>query len=67
MPRGDKSGNTGVKPQRARKLAESLRRRGATRAAANKVATAAMDREYSRKKTGNARKASRSTDVDAHD
>jgi hypothetical protein len=67
MPRGDKSGNRKVKPHRARKIAESLRRAGATRAAANVIATGAMDREYSLKKTGNPRKAKKSYDEEAHD
>jgi hypothetical protein len=67
MPRGDKSGNPKVKPHRARKIAESLRRSGATRAAANTIATAAMDREYSKKKTGNPLKAKQSYDEEAHD
>jgi hypothetical protein len=67
MPRGDKSGNSGVKPHRARRVAESLRKRGATRAAANQIATAAMDREYSSKRTGNARKSKQAYDEEAHD
>jgi hypothetical protein len=67
MPRGEKATNPAVKPHRARKIAESMRRRGATRAAANEIATAAMDREYSRKRTGNARKAKQSFDEEAHD
>ena len=67
MPRGEKAGNTGVKPHRARKIAESLRRRGATRKAANEIATAAMNREYSPKRSGNPRKAKHSFDEEAHD
>ena len=67
MPRGEKATNTGNKRPRARKIAESMRRRGATRAAANLVANAAMDREYSSKRTGNARKAKRAVDEEAHD
>jgi hypothetical protein len=67
MPRGDKSGNRKVKPHRARKIAESLKRGGATRAAANTIATGAMDREYSLKKTGNPRKAKKSYDEEGHD
>ena len=67
MPRGEKSTNTGNKRPRARKIAESMRRRGATRAAANQTANAMMDREYSPKRSGNARKAKHSFDVEAHD
>ena len=67
MPRGEKATNPAVKPHRARKIAESMRRRGATRAAANLTANAAMDREYSSKRTGNARKAKRAFDEEAHD
>jgi hypothetical protein len=67
MPRGEKATNPAVKPHRARKIAESLRRSGATRAAANTQANAMMDREYSRKKTGNPRKAKKRYDEEAHD
>jgi hypothetical protein len=67
MPRGEKATNTGVKRHRARKLAEGMMRQGAPRAAANEVAAAAMDREYSSKRSGNARKAKQSFDEEAHD
>jgi hypothetical protein len=67
MPRGEKATNTGNKRPRARKIAESMMRRGATRASANTIANAAMDREYSRVRTGNARKARSSFDEEAHD
>jgi hypothetical protein len=67
MPRGEKAGNTGVKPHRARKIAQSMRRQGATRAAANQIATTAMDREYAPKKSGNPRKAKKAFDEEAHD
>jgi hypothetical protein len=67
MPRGEKAGNPGVKPHRARRIAEGMRRQGATRAAANLVAVAAMDREYAPKRSGNARKAKHSFDEEAHD
>jgi hypothetical protein len=66
MPRGEKATNTGVKPHRARKIAQAMRRRGATRAAANVIAHAAMDREYA-KDSGNARKAKHSFDEEARD
>ena len=61
------SGKPEVKPHRARRIAEGMRRRGATRAAANLTAVAAMDREYSPKRSGNARKAKHSFDEEAHD
>src|SRR4051794_28298191 len=67
MPRGEKAGNSGVKRHRARKIAQGMRRRGATRAAANLVAVAAMDREYSPRRSGNARKAKQAFDEEAHD
>jgi hypothetical protein len=67
MPRGEKATNPAVKPHRARKIAQSMIRRGATRAAANRIANAAMDREYSSKRTGNPRKAKQSFDEEAHD
>jgi hypothetical protein len=67
MPRGEKATNPGVKPHRARKIAQGMRRRGATRAAANTIAHAAMDREYAPKDSGNARKAKHSFDEEAHD
>jgi hypothetical protein len=59
MPRGEKSGNPKVKHHRATRIAEGMMRQGATRAEANRIATAAMDREYAR--DGVAR------DSDAHD
>jgi hypothetical protein len=67
MPRGEKATNAGVKPHRARKIAQNMMRQGATRAAANKIAVAAMDREYSSKRSGNPRKAKQSFDEEAHD
>jgi hypothetical protein len=67
MPRGEKAGNTGNKPHRARKIAEGMRRSGATRAAANLTANAAMDREYAPKRSGNPRRAKHSFDEEAHD
>src|SRR5215207_1273407 len=67
MPRGEKATNTGNKRPRARKIAESMMRRGATRAAANTTANAAMDREYSPARSGNARRAKSSFDEEAHD
>jgi hypothetical protein len=67
MPRGDKATNPAVKPHRTRKIAERMMRRGATRAAANGIANAAMDREYSSNRTGNARKAKKAFDEEAHD
>jgi hypothetical protein len=48
MPRGEKSGNPKVKHHRATRIAEGMMRQGATRAEANRIATAAMDREYAR-------------------
>jgi len=67
MPRGEKAGNSSIKPHRARKIAEGMMRRGATRAAASQIATGLMDREYSSKRSGNPRKAKRSFDEEAHD
>jgi hypothetical protein len=67
MPRGEKAGNPGVKPHRARRIAEGMKRRGATRAAANLTAAAAMDREYAPRRSGNARKAKHAFDREAHD
>lgn len=67
MPRGDKSGNTGVKPHRARRLAEGMMRRGATRAAANQIAAGAMDREYAPKASDKAGKSKQSLDEEASD
>lgn len=67
MPRGEKSGNPAVKPHRARRIAEGMMRRGATRAAANETAAAAMDREYAPKRAGDPRKAKQAFDEDARD
>ena len=67
MPRGDKSGNSGVKPHRAGRIAEGMRRQGTTRAAANQTANAAMDREYAPRKSGNAGRAKVAFDEEAHD
>jgi hypothetical protein len=66
MPRGEKSGNRKVKPHRARRLAEGMKREGATRAEANRIATAAMDREYATRKADNSRKKAKD-DEQAHD
>src|SRR5688572_17324414 len=46
MARAEKAGNPKVKPHRAGRIAERMMREGATRAAANRTANAAMDREY---------------------
>ncbi|HYC46486.1 MAG TPA: hypothetical protein VED01_13515 [Burkholderiales bacterium] len=67
MPRGEKATNPSVKPHRARKIAEGMMRRGATRKAANEVAHAAMDREYAPKRSGNPRRAKHAFDEEAHD
>ena len=64
MPAGEKSGNPRTKHHRATRIAAAMRRRGATRAQANKMATAAMDREYASSK-GKRRAAA--VDMDAHD
>jgi hypothetical protein len=65
MADGGKSGNPRVKHHRANRIAEGMRRQGATRAAAHKTATAAMDREYAAARPGK-RSAAR-VDMDAHD
>ena len=49
MPRGEKSGNRNVKRHRATRIAEGMMRQGATRAEANRIAGAAMDRENARR------------------
>lgn len=67
MPRGEKAGNADVKPHRARRIAEGMMRRGATRAVGNRMANAAMDREYASKQSGNPRRAKSSFDEEAHD
>lgn len=64
MPAGEKSGNPRVKRHRANRIAAAMRRQGATRKQANKIATAAMDREYASAK-GKRRAAA--VDMDAHD
>lgn len=46
MPRGDKSGNPKMKRHRAARIAARMMEQGAPRAEANRIATAAMDREY---------------------
>src|SRR5688500_18629612 len=46
MARAEKAGNPKVKAHRAGRIAERMMREGATRAAANRTAGAAMDREY---------------------
>ena len=46
MPRGEKSGNPKMKRHRAARIAGHMRARGVPRAEANRIATAAMDREY---------------------
>jgi hypothetical protein len=43
MSRGDKSGNPKMKRHRATRMAARLRERGAPRAEANRIATAAME------------------------
>ena len=48
MPRGEKSGNSGVARHRAERVAQAMMRTGASRAAANRIAAALMDREYAR-------------------
>ena len=47
MARGDKSGNPKMKRHRAARIAARMMARGAPRAEANRIATAAMEREYS--------------------
>ena len=64
MPAGEKSGNPRVKPHRANRVAAAMRRQGATRAQAQKIAHGAMDREYAASK-GKRRAAA--VDMDAHD
>jgi hypothetical protein len=64
MPAGEKSGNPRMKQHRATRIAAAMRQQGATRAGANKTASAAMDREYASSK-GKRRAAS--VDMDAHD
>ena len=46
MPRGDKSGNPKMKRHRAARIAARMMEQGAPRAEANRIATAATDREY---------------------
>ena len=46
MPRGDKSGNPRMKRHRAARIAARMMEQGAPRAEANRIATAAMEREY---------------------
>jgi hypothetical protein len=48
MPRGEKSGNPRMKRHRATHIAEQMRRRGAPRGEAYRVATAMMERDYDR-------------------
>jgi len=67
MPRGEKAGNPSIKRHRARKIAPGMRKQGATRAAANLAAVAAMDREYAPRSSGNARKAKHAVDEEARD
>src|SRR5947209_1562480 len=64
MARGDKSGNPANKRHRAAGIAERMMRTGATRAESNRIATAAMDREYAGDR-GALRGVS--VDVDEHD
>lgn len=46
MPRGEKSGNPRMKRHRASRIAASMIKSGAPRTQANRIATAAMEREY---------------------
>ena len=48
MPRGEKSGNPRMKHHRAARIAEQIRRQGAPRGEAYRIATAAMAKEYDR-------------------
>src|SRR2546423_3202977 len=64
MARGEKSGNPEMKRHRAARIADRMMQDGATRMDANRIATAAMDREYAGDR-GNLRGAS--VDVDRHD
>src|SRR5687767_1014432 len=46
MAQGDKSGNPAMKRHRAARIADKMMQDGVPRAEANRIATAAMDREY---------------------
>ena len=46
MPRGEKSGNRRMKRHRASRIAAGMMRKGVPRATANRMAGAAMEREY---------------------
>jgi hypothetical protein len=65
MPRGDKSGNPKMKRHRAARVADRLRQQGVPRAESNRMATAAMDREYER--TGPRDAGKMAVNEDAHD
>jgi hypothetical protein len=65
MPRGEKSGNPRMKRHRASRIAASMMRSGAPRAEANRIATAAMEREYAQ--TTGTRAEEVATDPAAHD
>ena len=65
MPPGEKSGHRKVKPHRAARIADSMRREGVPKGAANSSANAAMQREYDRTGKRNPRKTA--VDQDEHD
>jgi hypothetical protein len=65
MPRGEKSGNPRMKRHRASRIAADMMRQGVPRATANRMAAAAMEREYARTAGSSAEEIS--TDEGAHD